>query len=240
MENIVCTHFIQNRVITEKHRHSEGNEDIESRSYMYDACNNPTTTYLEVDDCVESSVSDRFNSSSKFKRRFYNTRHLRFGWTNRPPRESQQQHKHKYFRRNKGHSLTRTDHHPQSADNHRPRIVRNRPKDFKKTSSGAHNPLIVASPVKKTAGKVGKTTAAKAKTLPHYFPVKGVQREVTAKTSTTMKFLRTSENIIDTQLLLSPQDQTTSSSSDSDQINYFQDEGISDSGNDQNFCDTSF
>ena len=199
---------------------------------MYDTCNNPTTTYLEVNDCVESSMSGRFgnNSSSKLKSRFYNTRHLRFGWTRRPPRESQQ-HKRKYFRRNKGHSLTGTDHHPQSADNQHTKIVRNRPKGFKRPS-----PDVLASPVKKTTDKISKT--AKAKSLPRYFPIKGGQRVVTAKTSSTMNVFRTSENVVDTQLLLLSQDQTTSG--DGDQINFTGDQGISDSRNDQSLCDTHF
>lgn len=208
---------------------------------MYDTCNNPTTTYVEVSNCVESSTSGRFgssNSSSKLKYRFYNTRHLRFGWTRRPPRESQQP-KRKYFRRKKGHSLLETDHHPQSADNQSAKIVTNRPKGFKKTSPGVHNPPAVASPVKKTADKIGKNTSTKAKSLPRYFPIEGGQREVTAKTSATMKVFRTSENIItDTHLLLSLQDQTTSD--DSDQINCSGDQGISDSRNDQSFSDTRF
>ena len=235
-----CITLLNNSAIIKKHQHSEDNEDIESYSYMYDTCNNPTTTYLEVNDSIKSSMSGRFsnsNSSSKLKHRFYNTRYLRFGWTRRPPRESQQ-HKHKYFRRKKGHSLIGTDDHPQSADNQCAKIVRNRPKGFKRTSPDAHNPLTVPSPVKKTADKISKKTAAKAKSLPRYFPLKGAQRVVTFKTSSTMKVFRTSENIIDTQLLLSSQDQTTSG--DSDQVNCSGDQGISDSRNDQSFSDTRF
>ena len=196
---------------------------------MYDTGTNPTTTYIEVGDCVESSVSGRFSSSNsylKFKRRFYNTRYLRFGWTRRPPRETQQ-HKHKYFRTNQGHSLIEPDH--QSAPNtQRAKIVRYRPKAFKKASPGAYNPLSVTPSAKKTADNVDKTTAAKAKTLP---PMKSVQREVTSKTSATMKIFQTSET---TQLLPSSQNSTTSN--DSEQINCSGDQ--SDSRN--NFCDTSF
>ena len=234
-------HFarIINRVVMKKHRHSEGNEDIESHSYMYDTGNNPTTTYLEVGDSIGSSLSGRFgssSSSSKHKRRFYNTRYLRFGWTRRSPRESQQNKHKKYFRRNKGISLIETSRHPQSAaDNQGTKIVRSRPKAFKRTSPGSHNPLAVASPVEKTADKTGKKTAAKARTLPRYFPTKGVQRDVTTKTSATMKDFRTSKNIVETHLLLSSEDQTASG--DGDQINSSGDQEITHS---RNFCDTSF
>lgn len=237
------THNIYNRGFIRKHRHSEGKADIESHSYsiMYDTGTNPTTTYIGVGDCVESSMSARFSSSgSKSKRRFYNTRYLRFGWTRRPPRESQQ-HKHKYFRRNKGHSLIGNDGNPQSADNPHAKIVRKRPKGFKRPSPGAHNPLTEESPVKKTADKTGKTTAAaKAKSLPRFLPTRVVQREVTAKTSATMKVFRTSENTTDTQQpLLSSQDKIPSSNSD--QINSSENQGTPyHSKNDQNFYDTSF
>lgn len=199
---------------------------------MYNTGTNPTTTSIEVGDCIESSVSGRFSSSNsylKFKRRFYNTRYLRFGWTRRQPRESQQR-KNKYFRTDQGRSLIEPDHQPQSAANHHAKIVRYRPKGFKRASPDDHNPLIVAPPAKDTADKVGKTTVAKAKTLPSISSVR-VEREVTAKTSSTMKVLRTSET---TQLLPLSQDPTTSD--DNEQINY--------SGNQSdfrnNFCDTSF
>ena len=199
---------------------------------MYDTSTNPTTTYVEVGDCVESSVSGRFSSSNsylKFKRRFYNTRYLRFGWTRRPPRETQQ-HKHKYFRTNQGHSLIEPDHQPQSAPNtQRAKIARYRPKAFKRASPGAYNPLSVTPPAKKTTDNVDKTTAAKAKTLP---AVNSTQRQVTGKTSATMKIFRTSET---TQLLPSSQDPIASN--DSEQINCSGDQ--SDSRN-NHLCDTSF
>ena len=84
-------------------------------------------------------------------------------------------------------------------------------------------------PAKKTADNVDKTTAAKAKTLP---AMNSTQRQVTGKSSATMKIFRTSET---TQLLPSSQDPTASN--DSEQINCSGDQ--SDSRN-NHLCDTSF
>lgn len=225
-----------NRAIIKKHQHSEGNEDIESHSYMYNTGNNPTTTYVEVSNRFESSTSGRFgnsNSRSKPKSRVYNTRYLRFGWTRRPPRDSEQ-HKRKYFQRRKGHISLGTDHHPQSANNQQAKIVRNQFKGFKTPSPSTHNPLTVAQPLDQ-ADKISKKTTAKARSLPR-LPVKVGLSVLTTKTSTTMKDFRTSEKSVDTQPLLLPQSQKTSG--DSDQINHSGDQTIS--RKDQNLGDTCF
>ena len=96
----------------------------------------------------------------------------------------------------------------------------------------------MASPVERTTDKTGEKTAAKARTLPRYFPIKGVQRDMTTKTSATMKDLRTSKRSVETHLLPSSEDQTASG--DGDQINSFGDQGTTRSISNANFCDTSF
>ena len=226
--------YYNNRALIKKHQRSEVNEDVESDSYMYNTSNNPTTTCVEVSTRIESSSSGRFrfsksNSRLKLKSRLYNTRYLRLGWTRRPGRESEQ-HKHKYFRRRKGQSLLETDQRPPSADNQHTKIVRTRPKAFKKTSIGAHNPLSLELPLDQD--KVSNKITGKAKSLPR-LPIKDDQGVVMAKTSATMKANRTSENSTDTQLLL-----PLLAYSDGHQFKHSGDQTVSRSN--QNFCDTQF
>ena len=197
---------------------------------MYDTCNNPTTTYVEVSNRFESSTSGRFGNNNsrskpKIKSRVYNTRYLRFGWTRRPPSESKQ--------KRKGHSLSGTDHRPQSADNQQQAkiIVRNRFKGFKRANPDT--PLTVAQPLD-PASKIGKKTTAKTRSLPR-FPIKLGQSVLTAKTSATMNIFRTSEKSVNNQVLLLPE-----ASGDNNQTNHPGEQMISTCRKDQNLGDTCF